>query len=94
MLGAWVLDMDLGDGGDAIHLEFVEVVTDMFFSCLERVKCIGVDVSKSIWERFVVLEKSALVVFQNISTATILVQIYWMRRTYVAQKIVQSKVAK
>ena len=34
MLGGWVLDLD--DGGDAIHVEFVEVFSDMFFLVLRE----------------------------------------------------------
>ena len=30
MLGGW--DLDLGDDGDAIYVEFVEVVSGVFFS--------------------------------------------------------------
>ena len=32
MLGGWVLDLD--DGGDAIHVKFVEALSGMFFLIL------------------------------------------------------------
>ena len=34
MLDCWVLD--LGDGGDAIHVEFVEIFSGVFFLVLRE----------------------------------------------------------
>ena len=36
MLGGWVLDLGDGGGGDAIHVEFVEIFGGMYFLILRE----------------------------------------------------------
>jgi hypothetical protein len=54
MLDGWVLD--LGDGGDGIHVDFVDVFSGIYDIVFRESKACWVRVSMRVQEGFVVLE--------------------------------------